>query len=219
MFKTIFGMFNCFTTRSNKKSEISKIQKEGQDSRLDDLSEEYKKVVESLKRLQRGYNDMLENASTDNEEILSYEKYVNSLHEIINELKLQLNCKGINQNVSALEHSTEKSVTQARTTIESDLKKENPEDTAIAPINLIDKMIINLIKNKNEKTKEPFDWHHRQNRNQRTFKRLQIGDLDFCNVSDFEDEPFKPKEQKKPPRSQKHKDGTLARDNWNALDI
>lgn len=69
-------------------------------------------------------------------QILIYEKYVNTLHEIIYELILQLNCEGINRKVSALEHSTEKSVTQTSATIGSDLKKENPEDPAIAAMDL-----------------------------------------------------------------------------------
>jgi len=46
LFQTIYDMLAGFKTRSNMKSEISKIPKEGQDSRLDDLSEEYKRVVE-----------------------------------------------------------------------------------------------------------------------------------------------------------------------------
>jgi hypothetical protein len=46
LFQTIYDMLNGSKTRSNMKSEISKIEKEGQDCRLDDLSEEYKKVVE-----------------------------------------------------------------------------------------------------------------------------------------------------------------------------
>lgn len=46
--KTIYEMLTGFKTRLNMKSEISnnKIQKEGQDKRLDGLSEEYEKAVE-----------------------------------------------------------------------------------------------------------------------------------------------------------------------------
>ena len=46
LFQTIYNMLSGFKTRSNMKSEISKIQKEGHDSRLDGLSEEYKKAIE-----------------------------------------------------------------------------------------------------------------------------------------------------------------------------
>lgn len=48
IFQTIYDMLTGFKTRLNMKSEISKIkiQKEGQDERLDGLSEEYKNAVE-----------------------------------------------------------------------------------------------------------------------------------------------------------------------------
>ena len=67
-------------------------------------------------------------------QILIYEKYVSDLHDIIYELLLQLNCK--DRKASALDHSSEKSVTQTSATIGVDLKKENPEDTAIAAMDL-----------------------------------------------------------------------------------
>ena len=67
-------------------------------------------------------------------QILIYENYVNTLHEIIYELIIQMDCK--DRKVLALENSADKSVTQTSATILSDLKKENPEDTAIAAMDL-----------------------------------------------------------------------------------
>jgi hypothetical protein len=61
---------------------------------------------------------------------------VKTLHEIIYELIIQLNCERINRKVSAFEHSTDKSVTQTSATIGIDLKKENPEDTAMEAMDL-----------------------------------------------------------------------------------
>jgi hypothetical protein len=162
------------------KSEISKIQKEGQDSRLDGLSDEYKKAIEAINRLQRDYNDMLENASTDYGEILIYGKYVNTLHELIYEIIIQLDCK--DRKILALKNSADKSVTQTSATIQSDLKIENPEENpAIPAMDLTDKMFINRLDNKNETNDEPDDLrHHNSNDLQSTcrkYQHVEVNDL------------------------------------------
>ncbi|XP_070495375.1 putative leucine-rich repeat-containing protein DDB_G0290503 isoform X5 [Chironomus tepperi] len=181
MFQFVYDMLTGFKTRLNMKSEISKIRKEGQDSRLDGLSEEYKKAIEAINRLQQDYNDMLENATTDYGEILIYEKYVNTLLEIIYELIIQLDCK-----VSTLEHSADKSVNLTSATIEVDLKKENPEDTAMAAMDLTDKMFINRLDNKNEPNDEPDNLRHHHNSNdlQSTcpkYQHVEANDLKIKN--------------------------------------
>lgn len=61
---------------------------------------------------------------------------MNTLLKIIYELIIQLDCKGIDREVLALKNSTDKSVIQTSATIGSDLKIENPEDTAIAAMDL-----------------------------------------------------------------------------------
>lgn len=69
--------------------------------------------------------------SLSSNQILIYENYVNILLKIIYELIIQLDCKGIDREVVALNYSEDKSVKQTSATTGSGLKKENPEDTAI----------------------------------------------------------------------------------------
>ncbi|XP_070499007.1 putative leucine-rich repeat-containing protein DDB_G0290503 isoform X4 [Chironomus tepperi] len=116
-----------------------------------------------------------------NRKILIYEKYVNTLLEIIYELIIQLDCK-----VSTLEHSADKSVNLTSATIEVDLKKENPEDTAMAAMDLTDKMFINRLDNKNEPNDEPDNLRHHHNSNdlQSTcpkYQHVEVNDLKIKN--------------------------------------
>ncbi|KAL7044151.1 hypothetical protein ACKWTF_001803 [Chironomus riparius] len=143
-------------------------------------SNKKKTTQRAINRLQRDYNVMLENASTDYGEILIYEKYVNTLHELIYELIIQLDCK--DREILALENSADKSVTQTSATIGSDLKKENPKVTAIAAMELTEKMFINRLDNKNKTNEEPNDLRHQNNSNDlqstcRKYQHVQANDL------------------------------------------